>query len=205
MCLVANALTTSSRESSTSSPGLRPTSFGWHPPAVEPLEGAQEGSRRPRRPRPAGRSWAAPSSSSDGERRSTGSAAMWSRCVWRDEPGRRGHERPGLGSQVEAQLQLGNAPVRLDRGPRIALDREVLVLPASGPARCPPDGRAIPPTIPYPPPTVISSASTSRDRACTIGAANRRESEYNAARLRGRNRDPASVRRGSSTGPKGSP
>ena len=46
----------------------------------------------------------------------------------RDEPGRRAHEVPGLGAEVEAELQLGNSPVGLHGRPRVALDREVFVL-----------------------------------------------------------------------------
>jgi hypothetical protein len=42
----------------------------------------------------------------------------------RHEPGRRSHEIPGLSAQIEAQLQLRDAPVTLNRGARIALDRQ---------------------------------------------------------------------------------
>ena len=45
-----------------------------------------------------------------------------------DAPGGRAHEVPGLGAEVEAELELGNSPIRLDRRPRVALDGEVFVL-----------------------------------------------------------------------------
>ncbi|GBD37622.1 hypothetical protein HRbin36_02758 [bacterium HR36] len=46
----------------------------------------------------------------------------------RDQPGRHIHKVPGLRSQIEAELQFGNAPVRLHRRPRIAFDRQASVL-----------------------------------------------------------------------------
>src|SRR5262249_19545584 len=46
----------------------------------------------------------------------------------RDEPGRRAHEVPGLGAEGEADFQLGDAPVRLHRGARVALDGQAGVL-----------------------------------------------------------------------------
>ena len=46
----------------------------------------------------------------------------------RDAPGRRAHEVPRLGAEIEAELQLRNPPIRLHRRPRIALDRQVFVL-----------------------------------------------------------------------------
>ena len=45
----------------------------------------------------------------------------------RDKPRRRAHERPGLGAEIEAQLELRDPPIRLHGSPRIALDRQVLV------------------------------------------------------------------------------
>ena len=45
----------------------------------------------------------------------------------RDEPRGRAHERPRLRPQIEADLQLRNPPIRLHRGPRIAFDGKVLV------------------------------------------------------------------------------
>ena len=46
----------------------------------------------------------------------------------RDEPRFGAHERPRLGAQVEAELQLGKPPVGLHGGARIALDRQIAVL-----------------------------------------------------------------------------
>jgi hypothetical protein len=46
----------------------------------------------------------------------------------RNAPSRRAHEVPGLRAEIEAQLQLGNSPIRLHGRPRIALDRQVVVL-----------------------------------------------------------------------------
>ena len=53
---------------------------------------------------------------------------MWSRWVCGDQPGRRAHEVPRLGAEVEADLQLRDAPVGLHRGPRVALDGQAGVL-----------------------------------------------------------------------------
>ena len=46
----------------------------------------------------------------------------------REKPGRRAHEVPRLGAEVEADLQFGDAPVGLHRGARIALDGQAGVL-----------------------------------------------------------------------------
>ena len=45
----------------------------------------------------------------------------------RDEPRFGAHERPRLGAEIEAQLQLGEPPVGLHGGARIAFDRQVAV------------------------------------------------------------------------------
>ena len=51
----------------------------------------------------------------------------WSMCVCETEPVRRAHERPGLRTEVEAELELRDAPVRLHRRQGKALDGDVLV------------------------------------------------------------------------------
>jgi hypothetical protein len=45
----------------------------------------------------------------------------------RHEDGLRPHERPRAAPQIEHQLQFGDAPVRLDSGPRISFNRKALV------------------------------------------------------------------------------
>ena len=45
----------------------------------------------------------------------------------RNEPGWCTHEGPGLSSQVESQFEFGDAPVGLNRRPRIAFDGELFV------------------------------------------------------------------------------
>ena len=127
MCLVAKALTTSSRDSSISSPGSRPTSStGIRPRSsrwmarseqLDALDGLgrQVDRRRLHLHHP-------PPGDQDRQRGDVVEMRV------ADEPVRRGHERPGLAAQVEAQLQLGHPPVGLHGGPRVALDRQALVL-----------------------------------------------------------------------------
>jgi hypothetical protein len=45
-----------------------------------------------------------------------------------DEPSLGAHERPGLGPQIEPQLQLGESPIGLHSRSRVALDRQIVML-----------------------------------------------------------------------------
>ena len=89
---------------------------------------------------------------------------MWSRCDVADEPVGRGHERPGLAAQVEAQLHLGHPPVGLHRRPRVALDGQALVLERTDRRIVHRDDRAIPPTIQIPSTNEISSERIQESR-----------------------------------------
>src|SRR5205814_662047 len=48
----------------------------------------------------------------------------------RHQPSRRAHEVPRVSAEVETDLQLRNAPVRLDGGARVTLDGQPAVLAA---------------------------------------------------------------------------
>ena len=45
----------------------------------------------------------------------------------RDEPGGRAHERPRLGAQIEADLELRDPPIRLHRRPGVSFDGDAFV------------------------------------------------------------------------------
>ena len=125
--VVAETVTTCSRDSSISSPGLVGSSVQGSRPAVHPAQQPQHAAPSARRRPRAGRSSAAPSSSSAAGATYTGRAIRWS--MWVCETNQVGvpMNDHGCAPRSKPSFNSGNPPIRLHRRPRVALDREVLV------------------------------------------------------------------------------
>ena len=158
VCLVANGVTTSSRESAISWPGSTPTSLAGIRPRSSRWKARRSistASTAVDRQVDRGRLHLhhPPPGHVDRQRREVVEVGM------RDEPVRRRHERPGLRHPGRSPASARAPASRSGPPPANTLRSSGPCAPATAPARCPPDGRAIRSPLQCPPPTTHSFPS----------------------------------------------